>query len=166
MIKNFRETHMTAWPEEDHALLQPILTRLNVLIPEVDTQTHLLHLSSSGEILPHVDNLDASGSWILGISLGSSRVMRIESPANDADTFDILLPSGSVYIQRHVALIGENYDADRTYRDKLRYKYRHSILKNDTFRDGVPTGGQRISIMIRVLVPSSVAFRGCLLNFP
>lgn len=100
VIKNFRETHLTSWPEEDYPALLPILKRLNTLIPEDETQTHLLHLSTLGEILPHVDNLEASGSWIMGVSLGCPRVMRLENSEDKDDSFDVLLPSGSVYIQR------------------------------------------------------------------
>lgn len=40
-------------------------------------QTHLLHLSTNGAIAPHVDNVDASGSIIMGVSLGSPRVLRM-----------------------------------------------------------------------------------------
>lgn len=69
---------------------------------------HLLHLSSKGAIYPHVDNLDAFGRTIVGISLGGERIMRFQrvesadanvnnsGPAN----FDVLLSPGSVYIQK------------------------------------------------------------------
>jgi len=63
-------------------------------------QTHLLHLASHGEILPHVDNVFASGSWILGVSLGAARILRMEHVEDENDCFDVLLPSGSVYVQR------------------------------------------------------------------
>lgn len=70
-----------------------------------NTQMHLLHLASNGEIRPHVDNIGASGSWILGVSLGSERVLRMESVEDNANgtpehMFDVSLPSGSVYIQK------------------------------------------------------------------
>jgi alkylated DNA repair protein alkB family protein 7 len=93
--------HLTSWPESEIPGLSSSLKRLYSLCPSHDTQTHLLHLASSGEILPHVDNLSASGSWILGVSLGSERVLRMENPAEAEDSFDILLPSGSVYLQKY-----------------------------------------------------------------
>lgn len=31
---------------------------------------HLLHMSSEGQIFPHVDNIQASGQTIVGVSLG------------------------------------------------------------------------------------------------
>jgi alkylated DNA repair protein alkB family protein 7 len=90
--------HLTSWP--DIPELPPILDRLHALFPPQDVQTHLLHLASNGEIQPHIDNLLASGSWILGVSLGAERVLHLESKAGES--FQVLLPSGSVYIQRHV----------------------------------------------------------------
>lgn len=94
--------HLTSWPEAEFTELTPTLKRLYSLCPTQDTQTHLLHLASYGEILPHVDNISASGSWILGVSLGSERVLRMEGPTETEDVFDVSLPSGSVYLQRYV----------------------------------------------------------------
>lgn len=97
---------VSTWDEEKDPLFMSALARLETLYPNVrSTQTHLLHLASDGEIRPHVDNPDASGSWILGVSLGSDRVLRMNSVEANPDcsarhTFDITLPSGSVYIQR------------------------------------------------------------------
>ena len=95
--------HLSSWPEDDTPGLSPILRRLYALCPSPETQTHLLHLSSEGEILPHIDNTQASGSWILGVSLGAERIMRMDRKDNNGDLFDILLPSGSVYIQRYAS---------------------------------------------------------------
>jgi len=94
------------WDDEKDPILKSALGRLETLCPNAGTtQTHLLHLASDGEILPHVDNIGASGSWILGVSLGSERVLRMESVENDMNEtpkcmFDVLLSSGSVYIQK------------------------------------------------------------------
>ena len=100
MIRNYREIHVSSWPTKDAPLVEPLLSRLKSLVPDVKTQTHLLQLGSDGEILPHIDNVEASGSWILGLSLGAPRVLRMENTADESDTFDVLLPSGSVYVQR------------------------------------------------------------------
>ncbi|KAJ7582647.1 hypothetical protein C8J56DRAFT_955350 [Mycena floridula] len=134
VIVNYREMHLTSWPD-DIPDLSPILERLHSLLPKKDhIQTHLLHLASNGYILPHVDNVGASGTWIFGASLGAERILRMQGPDASQD-FDVLLPSGSVYLQR----------------DSLRYQYRHSIPQAGSFLGRELDGGQRVSIMIRDL---------------
>lgn len=97
---------VSTWDDENDIAFKAALGRLETLYPSAsNTQTHLLHLASDGEIRPHIDNIDASGSWILGVSLGSDRVLRMESVEADSDcspthTFDVTLHSGSVYVQR------------------------------------------------------------------
>ena len=59
----------------------------------------MLHLASYGDIYPHTDNIDASGSWILGVSLGDERLLKMEK---EGDSVSVELPSGSVYLQRYV----------------------------------------------------------------
>jgi len=100
VIHHFREMHLSSWPVEDFQGLTSILDRLYALCPTKDVQTHLLHLSSYGDILPHVDNLSASGSWILGVSLGDERILRMKAAHNERKEFSLTLPSGSVYLQR------------------------------------------------------------------
>ncbi|CAA7267903.1 unnamed protein product [Cyclocybe aegerita] len=102
VIHHYREMHLSSWPVERYPELQRILDRLYSLCPTQDVQTHILHLASYGDILPHVDNLDASGSWILGVSLGDERLLRLESSNRSAEDFCLSLPSGSVYLQRLV----------------------------------------------------------------
>lgn len=67
-------------------------------LPPPGSSTHALHLSPDGAILPHVDNVEASGQTIVGASLGASRILRLENSSGDG--WDVLLPSGSVYIQK------------------------------------------------------------------
>ncbi|KAI0050903.1 hypothetical protein FA95DRAFT_1580977 [Auriscalpium vulgare] len=137
VIKRYREMHVSSWDEAESPTLSAALERLRSMFPtKHDTQTHLLHLASDGEILPHVDNVGASGSWILGVSLGAARVLRLEFMAEDtpAKPFEILLPSGSVYIQR----------------DDVRYRYKHSILPASP---PLMQGSQRLSIMVRDRTP-------------
>lgn len=100
VIRHYREMHLSSWPEDQDPGLSLVLARLRGLYPTSDIQTHLLHLSSTGEILGHVDNIEASGTWILGVSLGASRVLRMESVSYPEDSFEVLLQSGSVYLQR------------------------------------------------------------------
>ncbi|PPR08100.1 hypothetical protein CVT24_010561 [Panaeolus cyanescens] len=128
VIHNYREMHLAKWPTEEFPQLQSSIDRLHSLCPTPDIQTHLLHLSSKGDILPHIDNVAASGNWILGVSLGDERILRLRGP-DEAGAFDLNLPSGSVYLQR----------------DSVRFKYKHSI-------DRLPhphPAHQRLSIMIR-----------------
>lgn len=65
-----------------------------------ETITHLLHLAPSGKILGHVDNLEASGSVIMGICLGSDRILRLSKKDEGGQGWDVLLRSGTVYLQR------------------------------------------------------------------
>ncbi|TFK42720.1 hypothetical protein BDQ12DRAFT_676696 [Crucibulum laeve] len=129
VIHHYREIHLSSWPEDEIEGLSPILERIYALCPTKDVQTHLLHLASYGRILPHIDNVSASGSWIMGISLGDERALRMESVDS---SFDVMLPSGSLYLQR----------------DEVRYKFKHSIVA-DTSRHRT----QRLSIMIRDRLP-------------
>ena len=77
--------------------------------------THLLHLAPEGEILGHVDNIEASGGVILGICLGADRILRLSkkdgTTASDPSTlsttstsgmsgWDVLLRNGTMYLQR------------------------------------------------------------------
>lgn len=143
VIHNYREMHLSSWPPDtEFPGLSAALQRIRSLYPSGDTQTHLLHLSSEGEILPHIDNISASGTWILGVSLGAERVMRLEHIQSGAPPIDIVLPSGSVYIQKWVItfLFELRATIDVSPRDSIRYDYKHSVLK----------GGQRLSIMVRV----------------
>ncbi|GAA5911995.1 hypothetical protein JCM8208_006452 [Rhodotorula glutinis] len=105
---------------------------------------HLLHLSSRGSIAPHVDNLDAFGRTIAGVSLGGERVMRfkqVSDPGEDVAPalregpreFEVLLEAGSAYVQS----------------EPLRTHYTHEVLETATW-DGRRVGGtQRLSLMLR-----------------
>ncbi|KAG8968952.1 hypothetical protein FRC03_005497 [Tulasnella sp. 419] len=148
VIHGYRECHVSNWPEEVH----PLLDRIIALMPggqfshessiKPAIQSHLLHLSTDGEILPHVDNVEASGRVIVGVSLGSTRILRLQKAStqteqpNPPEWIDILLESGSVYVQR----------------DTVRYQFQHSIPRASAipFRGQALPDGQRLSIMIRV----------------
>ncbi|KAI0729263.1 hypothetical protein C8Q72DRAFT_884518 [Fomitopsis betulina] len=134
VIRRYRETHVSSWPDDVEGL-SGALDRLRGIYPSPDVQTHLLHLASDGEILPHVDNLGASGSWIMGISLGATRVLKLENNADPEEIYTLAVPSGSVYIQS----------------DSIRYNFKHSILLRGAFEGHQYSGGQRMSIMVRDL---------------
>ncbi|GAA5965964.1 hypothetical protein JCM3765_004136 [Sporobolomyces pararoseus] len=103
---------------------------------------HLLHLSSTGRIFPHVDNLEAFGRTIVGVSLGGGeRVMKFKQTSEPTEKvegpeeFEVLIPSGSAYIQQ----------------EPLRTHYTHEVLDQATWEDRVVGGTQRLSIMLRTL---------------
>ncbi|KAG8786378.1 hypothetical protein FRC15_011541 [Serendipita sp. 397] len=157
VIRHYREARITdpQWASLDSdGELITILQRIKSLLPSVDTQCHVLHLSSRGEILPHIDNVDASGSIILGVSLGSARVLRLESVGHQTTEdglplyYELLLEPGSCYIQRLVAnRSGDNNLAIYSLpsSDPVRYTHKHSIPKVP----GTIHRGQRLSIMMR-----------------
>ncbi|KAJ1307420.1 hypothetical protein OPQ81_001522 [Rhizoctonia solani] len=128
VIRDYREMTVSSWPDSSPLDLSRILLRLYELVDPGNTptnpglttppniQTHILHLASTGVILPHVDNVEASGSVI----------------AEDT-SFDVLLESGSVYIQRK----------------DIRYKWKHEIPNVAEFGGRKVGGGQRISVMLR-----------------
>jgi alkylated DNA repair protein alkB family protein 7 len=147
VIHNYRESLITALPPTADAELARILSRLYALVPGLSvsadaspahlppegSSTHALHLAPEGAILAHVDNLDASGGTIVGASLGAARILRLD---RDGAGFDVLLPSGSVYMQKGA----------------VRYEYTHAVLGFGESRwEGVPLPrGHRVSFMVRV----------------
>lgn len=82
-------------------------TATSPLDPPSHLIMHLLHLSSTGCIYPHVDNLEAFGRTIVGVSLGGGeRIMKFQQVSKPSDSidgpaeFEVLVPSGSAYIQQ------------------------------------------------------------------
>lgn len=102
VIRKYREARITdaQWATLGDAQLGNIVNKLRSLLPPVPLQFQALHLSGKGEILPHVDNIDASGSTIMGVSLGAARVLRLED--GYGNVWDQTLEPGSCYIQRYV----------------------------------------------------------------
>ncbi|KAI6150914.1 hypothetical protein BKA82DRAFT_4121461 [Pisolithus tinctorius] len=131
VIRDYREMHLSSWGESQTLDLSRVLNRLHTLYPSENTQTHILHLASEGEILPHIDNIFSSGRWILAVSLGAARVLRMEENTLTPKKFDVLLTSGSVYLQR----------------DDVRYHWKHSLTRPHGSMNTVD--GQRVSIVVR-----------------
>ncbi|KIM32343.1 hypothetical protein M408DRAFT_326942 [Serendipita vermifera MAFF 305830] len=134
VIRKFREARITdsQWSSFGDSQLDNIIGRLRSLFPtDATLQFQVLHLASEGEILPHVDNVDASGSVIMGVSLGSGRVLRLED--DHGRRWDQLLEPGSCYIQSGT----------------VRYEYKHSILKAGPLDATSHASRQRLSVMIR-----------------
>ncbi|PVG02975.1 hypothetical protein CPB86DRAFT_772329 [Serendipita vermifera] len=101
VIRHYREARITdaQWASFSDPGLQDTLAKVRSLLPpQTPLQTHVLHLSERGEILPHIDNVEASGSIILGVSLGAARVLQLED--DHGNLYCHLLEPGSCYIQR------------------------------------------------------------------
>ncbi|GAA6063527.1 hypothetical protein JCM10212_006700 [Sporobolomyces blumeae] len=114
---------------------------------------HLLHLASNGRILPHVDNVEAFGHTIVGVSLGrGERVMRFKQVSDPSgpdaaaypqgpSEFEIVVAGGSAYVQK----------------EPLRTHYTHEVL-DEAIVDGRTIGGsQRLSIMLRDRLPINLS---------
>lgn len=114
VIEGYREMVVRdgLWDSTD-ITLTAILERLYALVPTPDStkpdkasppshlQLHLLHLSSRGQIYSHVDNLEASGDTIIGLSLGGSRLMKFAPNVGmEGEAFEMEVEKGSVYIQK------------------------------------------------------------------
>lgn len=134
VISKYREMLVRegAWGEEgEKGELAELLEKVYSLLPPPQTTTsapspvdpttpppspsphlimHLLHLSSRGAIYPHVDNLEAFGRTIAGVSLGGERVMRFKQVSDVGEgmerdgpsEFEVLVKPGSAYIQSFV----------------------------------------------------------------
>lgn len=118
VIKGFRETSVSkGFPDVKgaqtsfHPSPMELLSRLDYVIQDredgkdSEILMHVLHLSSLGKIDPHVDGTDTMGSSIVAVSLGGARVLRLEKDRpleegeEDHAPIDVLLQSGSVYVQ-------------------------------------------------------------------
>lgn len=184
VIRDYRETIVPtgAWNNTTSLIeLQQITKRLYDLIPPPTPLSttfinhsppehlllHLLHLSATGAIDPHVDNMEASGDIIIGLSLGSDRIMRFEpvgegvalNEGEGEGAFEVLLEKGSVYIQRYGVLFRRRVRKPRSaerrrnetkHREPLRSRFKHSIPATAMYQGRSVGGEQRLSLMLRV----------------
>lgn len=94
VIRNYRESTFTDLEEK-----APAVTRIKQLMPDVRWQTpHILQLAADGEILPHIDNIAASGKIICGLCLESPRICHFAS--DKYGEFMVMLPPKTLYIQQ------------------------------------------------------------------
>ncbi|BGP44056.1 hypothetical protein JCM10449v2_008113 [Rhodotorula kratochvilovae] len=131
--------------EKVYSLLPPPPSSSSTAAPPASPPSHLimhlLHLSSTGAIYPHVDNLEAFGRTIAGVSLGGERVMRFKQvsepgegmPRDGPEEFEVLLESGSA--------------------EPLRTHYTHEVLEKAEWQGREVGGTQRLSIMLRDRLP-------------
>lgn len=102
---------------------------------------HVVDLSPQGYIQPHVDSVKFSGGFIAGLSLLSTRILRLVH-VHDKKQAEVLVEPRSLYVLSH----------------KLRYEYEHGILgPQDTPAYFEPVQcEQRISVMLRDAHPDEV----------
>jgi len=117
---------------------EAILLRIKALDTEKGKHwgkfVHVLDMKKEGQIGIHVDNTEAFGSTIAGISLLSESVLTLENK-EDNSRIELFLPRRSLYI-----LSGD-----------VRYKYGHGILLTETFRNKKVQKDRRISILLRTV---------------
>lgn len=95
-ISNYREymtQELRQFPTLDHLMQTRINDRMlgKDLLP-----VHILELNHDGEILPHVDNINYSGSVIAGLSLQRDSILTL---SNTSESESIELPRRSFYRQ-------------------------------------------------------------------
>ena len=93
---------------------------------------HILDLAADGEIGLHVDHVEYSGRFIIGLSLLSDAVMRFRHESSGVHA-DIVLPRRSVYVMT----------------DATRYDWAHAIPMQPK--------GRRISLLFRDANPADAA---------
>ncbi|CAH8605444.1 unnamed protein product [Heterobilharzia americana] len=172
-IKDFRELERKSW----RSINQPVISRLKALAADslliknageninqsVLPLIHILDLSESGEIMPHVDSVKFCGDSVTVVSLLADCILRlavapqseVAGIPHDQDGYlrslnlppigswiDILIPRRSVYVMRRA----------------LRYLFTHAVLSNEKvtrMRDEQPVSmynlhrGRRVSVICR-----------------
>jgi hypothetical protein len=84
---------------------------------------HILDMAQESIIGPHIDNIEYSGRLIAVLSLLSDRVLRFVNSKDPQDSFDLLVPKNSFYLQK----------------DTLRYGYTHEVLSFDASKSLFPS---------------------------
>lgn len=147
VITKFKETEVA---EDSDVIVNEILQRCKqsvIIATGKEYQflpVHAIDLAQDGVISPHVDSVKFSGELIAGLSLVSTRILRLSPNINDSDSvkrltelnydlgksYDIILPPHSIYIIKGL----------------LRYHFTHAIIDNQI--NGDPTL-RRVSLMFR-----------------
>ena len=93
---------------------------------------HLLDLHAEGEIGRHVDHLEYSGAYIVGLSLLSDTVMTLHHE-HSTSSIEVLLPRRSAYVLTAAA----------------RYEWAHALPARPSFGGRDVEKSRRISILLR-----------------
>ncbi|KAI9146020.1 hypothetical protein BKA69DRAFT_318104 [Paraphysoderma sedebokerense] len=97
---------------------------------------HILDIDATGGIKAHVDNIEASGSIISGLTLLAPAPVTFRLISDPSQYFTLLTEPGSLYIQK----------------DSVRYNFTHEIpggQDDRIFRGQNLGGGRRISLLFR-----------------
>lgn len=134
-IIGFRELERHKWNPNNEIIINKIR---NFAFPPNSTlikHVHVLDLSESGHIKPHVDSVKFCGNTIAGISLLSDSIMRLVMEEDKSIKFDVFLTRRSLYVMR----------------DEVRFKFTHEILKKEdsVFKGVTVDRGRRISLICR-----------------
>jgi alkylated DNA repair protein alkB family protein 7 len=156
VIKRYKETEMNIDAPPGVVAMNDRIRRLisrTVFGDEHDSveflPVHVLDLSHDGSIQPHVDSVKFSGDVVAGLSLLSTRILRLDEfndsnmnelpDTSDKKQYEFMLPPRSLYI-----LSGP-----------LRYQYAHSIYgvrdEDDSF-----TVRRRLSLIYRDVLKENV----------
>lgn len=134
-IHGYRETDRSSWNPCNSNVFDRVRTTAFSAKGNLISAVHILDLSETGWIKPHVDSVRFCGNIIAGLSLLTDSVMRFVMEENKSVVFDVLLQRRSLYVMRN----------------EIRYKFLHEILKNEEsfFCDTPVEKGRRISLICR-----------------
>ncbi|CAG8565363.1 15446_t:CDS:2 [Dentiscutata heterogama] len=138
VIQGYRECQASHWGDQNDKVIEIFNKKVYDFFPRTVEwlPVHVLDLSETGGIKPHVDNVDYSGSIVAGICLMSPTVMIFRHKDDQSCNFSVLLEPGCLYIQR----------------DKVRFNFTHEIpqdLAQHVFKGQIIPKGRRISLMFR-----------------
>mmetsp|Transcript_20971 Transcript_20971/g.70412 ORF Transcript_20971/g.70412 Transcript_20971/m.70412 type:complete len:206 (-) Transcript_20971:111-728(-) len=142
VISGYRELERPRrWFQEDNRKTLDAMVRTAFDLPDTPPllPVHVLDLQDGvgGYILPHVDNVQHSGDTIVGLSLLSDAVMRLEH-CETKEVADILVEARSLYV-----MAGE-----------ARYEWTHEVLPEVDFGPGPPRPkGRRVVLLMRDMHP-------------
>ncbi|XP_013398088.1 alpha-ketoglutarate-dependent dioxygenase alkB homolog 7, mitochondrial isoform X1 [Lingula anatina] len=135
VIYGYRETDKKDWNKANTEIINRV--RELAFPPDVPqlTYVHLLDLSRSGYINPHIDSVRFCGPTIAGMNLLSSCVMKLVHEKEKDKWAKVLLKERSIYVLR----------------GKARYDFTHEILpqKLSTFKGRNVHRERRIAIICR-----------------
>ena len=97
---------------------------------------HILDLADcTGTVLPHVDSREYVGRCVIGLSLLTPSIMRLQSCTHPSQKVSILLPQRSLYLMRR----------------SVRYDYTHALDGGRTlqWRGDILARNRRVAILFR-----------------
>ncbi|KJE89644.1 hypothetical protein CAOG_01081 [Capsaspora owczarzaki ATCC 30864] len=136
VIRGYKEITFSKWalPGSQTVIARVLASDLFAPGTQLHPNQHVLELAPSGYIAPHIDNVEACGEYVAGISLLSASVMRFTYKDEEVR---ILLEPRSIYCMSHA----------------MRYKFKHSIVCNSSppeiFGSRSIVRDRRISVLFR-----------------